>query len=376
MMRKCLMKVTKKTDKKIVIVGPVYPYKGGISHYTGILARSLSERYDTTVVSYSMQYPKLLFKKEQRDYTNDSFKFMDTRYWLNTANPFNIIATAGRINALKPDLVIVEWWHPYFAPCYIMLTRLIRAKVMFTCHNVFPHERFPLDRLLTKMTLKRGDYFVLHSEKEAAELCTIVEKAKYAVNMHPTYSAFNFHTEKAVESDKKTLLFFGFVRPYKGLKYILEALKELDDVYLKVVGDFGGSRPEYDELIDKLGIGERVEIHDGYTPDREVEKYFVSCDAVVLPYTDATQSGIAQIAFGFEKPVIATRVGGLPEVVIDEKTGVLCRSEDARDLSRAVRHFYELKNSGVDFEANIRVEARRFSWEHMVDTISDLASLA
>ena len=369
------MKVRNETNKKIVVIGPVYPYKGGISHYTGLLVRALRERFDTEIVSYSMQYPRLLFKKEQRDYANDSFRADDTRYWINTANPFNIIAAAGKINAMKPDLCIIQWWHPYFAPCYILLTKLIRAKILFTCHNVFPHERFPMDRLLTKLTLKGGDYFVLHSEKEARELKTIIKDPSYAINMHPTYSAFNFHSEKPLITGEKTLLFFGFVRPYKGLKYMLEALSKLDDVKLKVVGDFGGARPEYDELIEKYGIKDRVEIHDGYTPDREVEKYFVSCDAVVLPYTDATQSGIAQIAFGFEKPVIATRVGGLPEVVTDEKTGVICEPKDADELEQAVRKFYRLKEAGTDFEANIKDDSARFSWEHMVDTISDLTKL-
>lgn len=365
----------KSRKKKLVIVGPVYPYKGGISHYTGLMAAALAKEYDTKVISYSMQYPKILFKKEQRDYKNDSFKFEGTEFLLNTANPFNIIRTAQRINAMKPELVIIQWWHPYFAPCYTILSSIVKAKKLFICHNVFPHERFPLDRFLTKLVLRKGDFHILHSSKEADELKEIIAEPHYRVNMHPTYSAFNFHQAEQKKSDEKVLLFFGFVREYKGLKYMMRAMKELENIKLLIVGDFGGKREEYDNLSHELGIEDKIEIHDGYTPDREVEKYFAASDAVVLPYIDATQSGIAQIAFGFEKPVIATRVGGLTEVVTDGKTGILSDPANPGALAEAVRRFYELKESGTDFKANIRSDSERFSWEHMVKTIKELTGV-
>ena len=365
----------KTSRKKIVIIGPVYPYKGGIAHYTGLLAKTTAKEFDTELISYSMQYPRLLFRKEQKDFKNDSFKFEGTKFILNTADPFNIIKTAGTINSMSPALVIIQWWHPYFAPCYLILASLIKSKILFICHNVFPHERFPLDRFLTKLVMKKGDYYILHSSKEASELETIVPKAKYAVNMHPTYSAFNFHGNFDKKSDEKVLLFFGFVREYKGLKLLMRAMKELDDIRLLIVGDFGGKRDEYDALARELGIMEKIEVHDGYIPDREVEGYFHSADAVVLPYIDATQSGIAQIAFGFEKAVIATRVGGLSEVVTDEVTGILCESGKPEALSSAIRRFYELKEKGVDFAANIRADSERFSWEHMLKSIKKLIGL-
>ena len=159
--------------KRIVLVGPVYPYKGGISHYTGLLYRALCEKYEARMISYSMQYPKLLFKKEQKDFSNDAFRADGTEYLINTANPVNILRAAGRIAEYEPDAVLIQWWHPYFAPCYRLLTgRLKKAgiKILFTCHNVFPHERFVFDRFLTKLTLSRGDGFVLHSGEEAKEL--------------------------------------------------------------------------------------------------------------------------------------------------------------------------------------------------------------
>ena len=336
--------VKKKRPERIVVIGPVYPFKGGISHYTGLLVRALKKDHEVYTISYLMQYPKLLFKKEQRDYENRSFQVEDAEFLINTANPFNIVKCAGYINSLDPDLVIIQWWHPYFSPCYSILSGKIKAKKLFICHNVFPHERFPFDRLLTGLVLKKGDYFILHSKKEASELLSLVPKAAYAVNMHPTYSAFRL----------------GEPAPFRK-----------EDRKLNVVGDFGGKREEYDRLIGEYGIQSRVFVRDGYVPDKEVEDYFESCDAVVLPYIDATQSGIAQIAFGFEKPVIATRAGGLPEVVTDGKTGVLCEVNDPDSLAEAVRRFSALRQE-INFKDNIRQDAWRFSWEHMVLSIEEL----
>ncbi len=361
----------------IVLIGPVYPYKGGISHYTGLLCKALRRQFSVRMISYRMQYPKFLFRKEQKDYKNDSFRVEGTEYLIHTADPVNIIRCAARINRMDPKLVIIQWWHPYFAPCYSILSGRLRAKILFICHNVFPHERFPMDRLLTRMTLRHGDCFILHSALEAGELKAILPAARYAVNMHPTYSAFRLGEPAPFRKEENTtrLLFFGFVRPYKGLKVLLEAMSLLpENICLDVVGDFGGKREEYDRLISEKGLENRVLVRDGYVPDQEVGDYFRRCDAVVLPYLEATQSGIAQIAFGFEKPVIATRAGGLPEVVTDGKTGVLCEAGSAAAFADAVKRFCGLKDT-VDFVKNIKADSYRFSWEHMVQTIADLTRL-
>ena len=367
--------------RKIVLVGPVYPFKGGISHYTGLLYQTLSKRYETTMVSYKMQYPKFLFKKEQRDYSNDRFKIEDAKYWLHTANPFNIAATAHKINKLKPDMVVIQWWHPYFAPCNFILTRLLRnTKIVFVCHNVFPHERFPLDRLLTKMTLRGGDGFILHSQSDAKELLSIQKNASYQVTVHPTYNAFKIADMGKEEArkklgcaeDDKVMLFFGSVRAYKGLKYLLEAmpavLAQTENVRLLVVGEFDKDRDEYMRKIEELGIGHAVQCYEGYIPDAEVESYFAACDVVVLPYVSATQSGIVQIAYGFEKPVVATNVGGLPEVVLHGKTGYLAKSEDPQDLAQKINRFFEVEDKAL-FARNIDVEKEKYSWDRMCEVV-------
>lgn len=375
------------TSKKIVLVGPVYPYKGGISHYTGLMYRALSKKYDVTMISYSFQYPKLLYKKEQRDYSNDSFKIEDTNYLINTANPFNWILSAKKIKDIHPDLVIIQWWHPYFAPCYQAIAKHLKdTKVLFVCHNVFPHERFPMDKFLTRKTLDKGSCFIVQSGQDEDDLKSIISNANYVRAVHPTYNAFkmqNMSKEQArnilgISEDQKILLFFGFVRKYKGLDYLIQAMpeikKQLNNCKLLIVGDFGDDKAEYISSINKENVSDVIEIYDGYIPDKEVEKFFAASDVVVLPYVSATQSGIVQIAYGFEKPVIATEVGGLPDVVTDGKTGYLVPAENPKALSDAVIKFFEEDNQ-KDFEAGVKEESYRFSWDRMIEHIEDLCDL-
>lgn len=369
------------SKKKVILIGPVYPYKGGISHYTGQMYRELAKKHEVLMLSYKMQYPKFLFHKEQKDYENDSFKVEDTKYMLHTANPFNIIKTAGFIKKQKPDMVVIQWWHPYFAPCYRLLEMFMgKQNVVFVCHNVFPHERFPLDKFLTKLVLSGGRHFVVHAKEEGEELKKIKKNPDYTVTPHPTYNMFRFENmtrkqarEKlGIGETEKILLFFGFVREYKGLKHLLRAMpmimEEVQEVRLLIVGDFDGNREEYEELIRILRIGERIRVIDGYTPDKEVEKYFAACDLVLLPYESATQSGIVQIAFGFERPVIVSRVGGLPEVVKDGETGYVTKPCAPEELADKVKQFFR-EGRAEEFEENIKKEAARFSWERMGEVL-------
>lgn len=375
-----------KTKGKVVLIGPVYPFKGGISHYTGLMYRALCKTYDVTMVSYKFQYPKLLYKKEQRDYSNDSFKIDDTQYLIHTANPLNWLCAAKKISAMKPEMIIIQWWHPYFAPCYYMLCKCLKeTKILFVCHNVFPHERFPMDRMLTKTVLRQGSCHIVQSKKDAEDLQSIIANPVFRQTVHPTYNAFrieNMSREEArrkigIGNDEKILLFFGFVREYKGLKYLIRAMqsitKRVTDIKLLIVGDFssGESKRQYEDLIGQTGAKEHITVYDGYIPDREVEKFFAASDIVVLPYVSATQSGIAQIAYGFEKPVVVTNVGGLPDVVTDQKTGYIVESESADAIADAVVDFFEHGKS-ADFAENVRSEAYRFSWERMVEIVEEM----
>ena len=371
--------------EKIVLIGPVYPYKGGISHYTGLMARALRQKYEVQVVSYKMQYPKLLFKKEQRDYSNKTFEDKDALFLINTANPFSIIGAANKIKKMKPDLVLINWWHPYFAPCYqILINHLGRdIKKAFICHNVFPHERFPMDKLLTRMTLRKADFAVVHSDEDRKDFETILKDIPVKKNLHPTYNAFkikNLSREEArkllgIGEDEKVLLFFGLVRKYKGLIHLLKAMpriiEKVPDVKLYIVGDFGDSKEEYLKETAKLGIDDRLVIRDGYVPDEEVEPYFAASDLNVCPYESATQSGILQIAFGFELPAVVTNVGGLPEVVTDNETGFVVEPFNSDALADKIIEYFN-NNLEETMRENVRKDSVRFSWDRIVMTIGEL----
>lgn len=371
--------------KKIVLVGPVYPYKGGISHYTGLMYRALAKKYETIMVSYKMQYPRFLFKKEQRDFSNDQFKIDGTKFWVNTANPFSCLISAKKILMEQPDLVIFQWWHPYFAPCYWLMEQLLRkkTKILFVCHNVFPHESFPLDHWLAKTVLRGADCYIVQSKQDELDLLTLKPEAVYQRTVHPTYNAFkiqNLQREEArqmlgIPNGQKILLFFGFIREYKGLRHLIHAMpkvtQELNDAKLLVVGDFAGDKDSYLRLMEENRVADSIEIYDGYIPDQDVEKFFAATDLVVLPYESATQSGIVQIAYGFNKPVVVTEVGGLPEVVEDGKTGYVVAPKDPAALADAICRYFKLRKSD-EFAEEIQKESYRYSWDRMVEIVESI----
>ncbi len=373
---------------KIVMIGPVYPFTSGLSYYVALLYKQLCKNHDVTLLSYTFQYPDFLYKRPQRDYEDDTLKIDEAQYVLNSANPISCMATARRINKLKPDLVIFQWLHPYFAPCYTIITRLLRnTKILFMCHNVLPHERFPLDRALTKMTFKRGNYFTVHAASDADDLRSIIPNANLKVTVHPAYNFFKIKDMSRQEGrkilgvgqDENVLLFFGLVRPYKGLLHLLDALGSIKGedpdnrrrLRLFVAGDFGGSRPGYEEQIKRLGIGDMIDIEDAHLPINEVEKYFAACDLVVLPYEDATQSGVIQVAYSFDRPVLATRVGGLPDVVADGETGYLVEPLRPDLIADRIKDFFDNDRAG-SFAKGIERERYKYSWEKMESVIMEL----
>ncbi|WP_270816566.1 glycosyltransferase family 4 protein [Hungatella effluvii] len=370
--------------KKIVLIGPVYPYKGGISHYTSLMYRALSKKYDVSMVSYKLQYPKFLFKKEQKDFTNNFFEIPETKYWINTANPINWFISAYSIKKLKPDLIIFQWWHPYFMPCYKIMTCLLKnIKILFVCHNVFPHEPFFLNRFLVRTALKKIDYYLVQSKQDENDLLSIKPNAFYQRTVHPTYNIFKITNINKSDSrkllklsnDQPVLLFFGFIREYKGLKHLILAMPNIiskhPDVKLLIVGDFSGDKEAYLQIIKEQHVEKYIEIYDGYIPDKDVEKFFSACDLVILPYETATQSGIVQIAYGFEKPVIVSNVGGLPEVVEDGKTGYIIPPKDPDKISDAICKFFS-EDQKVNFRENIIKESYRYSWDRITTIVEDL----
>lgn len=371
---------------KIILIGPVYPYTGGIAHHSALLAKALSEQHRVLMTSFKFLYPRFLFKRKQKDYDSNRFQVDGTSYLIHTANPFNWVRTAHKLRKEKADAIVIQWWHPYFAPCYYVLCRLLRpVPILFICHNIFPHERFWPDRFLTKLTLRRGTRFIVQSRQDEQDLLSLISKARYRLNPHPTYNAFKLtgmsrsegRERIGVAGDVPVLLFFGFVREYKGLKHLLAALPEvrarIPAVQLWVVGDFAGDKPAYLEMIERLAIGDLVRLVDGYIPDQDIEQYFAAADLVVLPYESATQSGIVQIAYGFEKAVVVTGVGGLPDVVKDGQTGLVVEPRNPAAIAAAIVRFFT-ENMQTRFAQNIKAAAAEFSWERMAEQITELLS--
>ena len=373
----------------IVMIGPVYPYRGGIAHYTSLMTRELSKKHNVTMISYKLQYPKILYPRStQKDYENTSFKIENTHYLINTINPISYSRTANFIKKQNPDVVIVQWWHPFFAPTYWCILRKIKkhCKIIFLCHNVLPHEKFPMQKHLTKKTLKRGNAFIVQSKSDEKDLLELIPNAKYTRTVHPTYNAFKLTEITQSEARKnlnlsensRIMLFFGFVCEYKGLKHLLNAMPKivetLPDCKLLIVGDILDSeKDDYNHRIGQTGCKDNIILVSDYVPDDKVENYFAASDLVVLPYESATQSGIAQIAYGFDKPVVATNVGGLPEVVLDEKTGYIVPPQDHTALAEAILRFWS-ENKADEFKQNIKTEEHRFSWARMTEIIENLTS--
>jgi glycosyltransferase involved in cell wall biosynthesis len=366
---------------RIAVLGLTYPYRGGISHYTSLLSEALSVRHDVRVFSYLRQYPSFLFPgSTQLDYSGRPIE-VPARHVLDSIGPLSWVRTARAIERRSPHLLIVQWWQPFFGAAVGSVCRLMRlrcsCRVLFLCHNVVPHERSTVDGWLSRYALSQGDLFVVHSREDLANLKELVPSPRAVVHPHPSYEVFRTLDEGESASRPpgvRQILFFGYVRAYKGLEYLLRAmpvvLKELD-VRLAVVGEFYDGITTYRGLVAELGLQERVTLVDRYVPNEGVGRYFSQADLVVLPYVTATQSGIIQIAYSFGIPVVTTNVGGLPEVVEDGTTGYLVPPKDASALAQAILRFYREREQ-KDFRSIIADYVRRFSWEAMVEEIERL----
>jgi len=367
---------------RIALIGPTYPFRGGISHYTTLLFRHLRKRHDTLFIAFSRQYPKLLFPgKTDRDPSEEKIREAGALRLIDSMNPFTWVNAAFKIVRNKTDLVILPWWVSFWAPQFWTISTLVRhigrAKILYLCHNVVEHESRRFDRILTRMALGTGDFFIVHSREERHRLLDMFPEASVRTSPHPTYEVFNFKPfdSKWVREDHglrgNVVLFFGFVREYKGLRYLIEALpKVLSEigVTLLVVGEFWRDKDKYLRLIKEKGLESAVILIDKYVPNEEIGRYFCAADLVVQPYISATGSGVIQTAFGFNKPVIATTVGSLPEMVEDGKTGFLVPPRDSDALAEAIVRFFR-ENRSEEFATHIKEERRRFSWDKMVKVI-------
>ncbi len=303
---------------------------------------------------------------------------------IDSLNPWTWWRAYRAVRAFKPQVVVFQWWNPFFGPLYALIGHLSkRLKGMprlFICHNVIPHESGPLDKILSRMALGAGTHFIVHSHQDQELLLRLFPRAAVRVTPHPTYAIFGQSSLNREEACKTlslsgpTVLFFGYIRPYKGLNYLLEAashvLREMQCTFL-VVGEFYEDKEPYLRQIQNLGLENHVRVVDRYVPNEEVNLYFSAADVVALPYISASQSGIVQMAFGMERPLITTRVGGIPEVVSDGSTGYIVPPKDGPALAHAILRFFR-EGQSVDWADNIRKEQERFSWDALAAVLEEL----
>lgn len=369
---------------RVCLVGPTYPYRGGISHFTQMLAREFMTTHAVQVVGFSRLYPSLLFPGRTQFDEGGELVHVEALRVIDSIDPLSWRRAARAIERFDPGVIVFQWWHSFFAPAYAGIGRSLgrdsAAPRIFLCHNVLPHESSLVDRGLARLGLATGDAFLVQSEEDRRTLAGLRPAARVAVHPHPIYSQFaeegidRAEARRRLGVEGRVILFFGLIRPYKGLGTLLRAFAALADpaATLLVVGEFYEDRRRYDGLIESLGIGDRVRVVGRYVPDNEVALYFRAADVAVLPYTSASGSGIAQTAFAFELPVIVTAVGGLPDVVRDGVTGFVVPPGDPAALADAIDRFFR-GQWGAAFARAIRADAGRFSWSGCVTALMTLA---
>ncbi len=360
---------------KIVIIGAAHPLRGGLATFNERMAAALQkEGNEVSIYSFSLQYPSFLFPGKTQYTDEPAPNGLQIKTVVNSINPLNWIKIGNQLRRSRPDLILVKYWLPFMGPCFGTILRLAKknnhTRVVSVLDNVIPHEKRPGDTLFTKYFLKPVDAFLSMSKEVLKDLRTFTDKPA-VFHPHPLYDNYGAAVSKAdackhlgLSPDQKYLLFFGFIRKYKGLDLLLEAMSDARvkalGVTLVVAGEYYEDRAAYDAIIATNGLQERVKCFTEFIPNDALRYYFSLADVVVQPYRTATQSGITQIAYHFEKPMIVTNVGGLPEVVPDGKVGIVT-TPDATAIASAIVRFYEMP--ATTWHEHILIEKKKYSWE-------------
>lgn len=372
---------------KVIILGPVWPYRGGIAAFNERLARQYqAEGHEVEVVTFTLQYPSFLFPGTTQYSTDPAPEGLKITRKLNSINPFSWLSTGRYIRRQRPDLVLSAFWLPFMAPA--MGTALRRAKRkgmrrVSILHNLIPHEHRPGDKLFSRYFVGSNDAFITLSRSVLEDLNVFDPKGlkPRTFSPHPLYDHYGATLGRkealdliGLRENQRYVLFFGFIREYKGLDLLLDAMAdermEKLGVKLIVAGEFYGDPKPYQEQISRHDIGDRVVLHTEFIPDHEVNRYFCAADLVVQPYKNATQSGVSQIAYHFEKPMVVTNVGGLPEIVPDGKAGFVVKP-DSQEIADAIVRYFE-EDWQQRLTEGVREEKKKYAWDKMTAAIESL----
>ena len=370
-------------SKKIIIIGPAYPLRGGgMSTFNERLARAFIQAgHAVSIYTFSLQYPSFLFPGSSQYSTEAAPVGLTIKVLINSINPFNWVKVGNIIRKERPDIIVVRYWLPFMGPCFGTILRIAKknkhSKVVCIADNIIPHEKRMGDTAFTKYFIKPVDAFITMSEKVLADLRLFNNHKPAAYIPHPLYDNFGEIISKeearknlGIGTDEPIILFFGFIRKYKGLDILLEAMALLKEsmpfLKLMIAGEFYDSKKETEELIAKLGIQDRLILKTTFIPDSEIKNYFCAADLVVQPYRNATQSGVTPLAYYFEVPMIVTNVGGLPDMVPHNKVGLVA-GPNAASIAQNIESYFE--TGAAHFLPYLKEEKKKYSWEILVNKI-------
>ncbi len=371
--------------KKVVIIGPAYPLRGGgMATFNERLARQfIHQGFDTTIYTFSLQYPSFIFPGKTQYSDEPAPKDLDIKVRINSILPTNWVSVGLELKKLKPDIIVVRFWLPLMGPCLGTILRLVKknkyTKVVCIADNIIPHEKRKGDKAFTKYFIKPIDAFIVMSEKVLADLKLFDDKKPVQLIQHPLYDNFGEKISKeiarkniGVNTTEKMVLFFGFIRKYKGVDILLDALALLKaqntslPFKVLIAGEFYEDRKPFDEQIHRLGLEDSLILHTDFIPDSEVRNYFCAADVVIQPYRNATQSGVTPLAYHFEIPMIVTNVGGLPALVPNGIVGLVAEPNAAAIAKKLTEYFTMDEQNFID---NIKEEKKKFSWEKLTEAI-------
>ena len=367
---------------RIIILGPSYPFRGGIAAFNDRLAIALRDAgHEVKVITFSLQYPSFLFPGKTQYSEGPAPSDIHIDKSVNSINPFNWIKIGSKIKNMNADLVISRFWLPFMGPCLGTILRFARknrkTKVISIIDNIIPHESRPGDKVFSKYFLNANDGFITMTESVHLDLLRFDNKKSRIISPHPLYDHYGDLLDKKnslkqlnLDSNNKYMLFFGLIRDYKGLDLLLKAMPSISpDIHLIIAGEYYSEKEVYTKQIHDLDLQDRVHQSEGFIPDEKVNLYFSACDIVVQPYKTATQSGVTQIAYHFEKPMIVTNVGGLSEMCPNNQVGFVSEP-NAIDISNKISDFYS--DNIERFSDGIKSKKQEYEWPRFVKNIIGL----